>query len=80
MNTINTLQPGIEPAPVAALWLAEDVAKYLVVGETAFAYIERQPGFPKPIVLPSRGTGARQLKRWDPADIRAWIAEQKKVA
>ena len=63
-----------------SLWTISHVAEYLVISEAAADYAATQPDFPRPIVLPSRGTGARQIKRWHPEKVRAWAAAREVAA
>jgi len=62
------------------LWTIGMVAEYLVVSEAAAGHTVAEFDFPAPIVLPSRGTGARQIKRWLPEDVREWVRTRKIAA
>lgn len=62
------------PVPTGErLWTAEDVAGYLAVSE-------RQVYNLVPLGLPTvrlPGTGDRTTLRFDPAEVRAWVAGRK---
>jgi len=62
------------------LWTIEHIADYLVVSPAQADYAMRQPDAPKPIVLPSKGTGARKIKRWVPDEIKEWAINGNRMA
>lgn len=62
------------------LWTIAMVAEYLVVSEAAAEYAMSQPDAPQPIVVPSRGTGARKIRRYLPDDIRQWATGRRAAA
>ena len=62
------------------LWTITDVAAYFQVGETQAAWITAQPGFPAARVIPSRGRGERQVKRWKPEAVKSWADTLEKAA
>lgn len=62
------------------LWTIEHVAAYLVLSPSATEHALGQPGAPKPIVLPSRGTGKRAPKRYVPEEVREWALNQARAA
>ncbi len=61
-----------ESAP-GRLWTQREAAEYLGVSPR---YL-RESACPK-ILLPGNGTGARDLVRYDPQDVRQW-ADSRKV-
>ena len=63
-----------------ALWTIEDVAAFFRLERTAADHIIGVEGFPAPIILPSRGKGARPPKRWDPTEVRAFAGSLKRAA
>lgn len=62
------------------LWTIDDVAGFMVLSPAQADYAMRQPGAPVPIVLPSKGTGARKIKRWVPDEIREWVTTSQRMA
>lgn len=62
------------------LWTIDHIAEFFQCERTAAEHIASGHGFPAPIILPSRGKGARPPKRWDPPDVRAFAATLKKAA
>lgn len=62
------------------LWTIEHVAAFMVLSPAQADYALRQPGAPVPIVLPSKGTGARKIKRWVPAEVREWAVTANRMA
>ncbi len=58
----------------ALLWNDEAACRALDCGRTLLWRLERRPDFPKAIRI------GRKYKRWDPAAIRAWIADQQREA
>lgn len=62
------------------LWTIDDVADFMVLSQAQADYAVRQPGAPVPIVLPSKGTGARKIKRWVPDEIREWVTTSQRMA
>ena len=50
----------------------EQVAEYLQISPTQVAHVIACAGFPRPCVLPSRGTGARPPLRWMPEQVKEW--------
>jgi len=65
---------------IEPLWTIDDVAVYMAVSPAQADYAMRQPDAPKPIVLPSKGTGARKIKRWVPDEIREWAINGNRMA
>jgi len=62
------------------LWTLDHIAEYLVLSDTAADHAVGQPDFPKPIVLPSRGRGARQIVRYVPEEVKQWAFGRKVAA
>ena len=57
---------NIEP-----LWTVDDIATYLQTSDdTVRRIVVRE--FPRPVVLPSRGKGAHQDRRWFSTEVIAW--------
>lgn len=64
----------------AEIWDGELCAKYLHVSKTYFINsISKIYGFPRPINIPVSGC-YRSQPRWLSADVKAWIAQQKKAS
>ena len=62
------------------LWTIDDVADFMALSPAQAAYAMRQPDAPKAIVLPSKGTGARKIKRWVPEEVREWALTYRAAA
>lgn len=64
-----------EKLPEDRLWTPDDVAAYLQVDRRRLMeHYAPDPGFPKPVKLPS--AGGRGTKRWEPSVIKAWALGQ----
>ncbi|MEO8101921.1 MAG: hypothetical protein ABI790_05310 [Betaproteobacteria bacterium] len=59
------------------LWTIDDIALYFQSSDDTAKRISVGGDFPKPIILPSFGKGARQMKRWLPGEIAAWAEAHK---
>jgi len=65
---------------VPKTWKLSDIAVYLQVSETQAGCIVESAGFPKPVVLPTRGRGERQMKRWGADKVIKWFDSQQIAA
>ncbi len=60
---------GAETSPAEGLWTQKEAAAFLRVSTR---YL-RESGCPK-VLLPGTGTKGQPLVRYDPRDVRAWMA------
>ena len=57
----------------------DQVAEYLQISVTQTDFVIASPGFPRPSIIPTRGTGLRPPRRWLPEAVEAWAGEQAAV-
>ena len=59
----------------------DDIAAYLQLSKSSVVRIINLKNFPAPVIMPSlTGTGERQQKRWEAADVQAWARANKVAA
>ena len=59
----------------------DDISAYLQLSKSSVARIVNLKDFPAPVIVPSpNGTGERQQKRWESADVQAWARANKVAA
>lgn len=76
--TLDEILKRLEAAGFA-LWSLEDVARAIGVSTmTVRRLMESNPDtFPAPVVIGTHASNGRPMKRYDPTEIRRWVATQR---